>query len=87
MGGYFEEINPCVLQKSPAIPGITIPTSSRSSFTSTLRRRSGASSSKIADQTQARVLGHDEGPNGSLTAHVACTSEVVARRLTDRWSI
>ena len=42
--------------------------------------------SNIADQTQAQVLGHDEGPNDLLTAHVGCTSDVVARRLTDRWS-
>lgn len=41
---------------------------------------------KIGDQTQARCLGHDEGPDDLITAHVACTSEAVARRLSDRWS-
>ena len=41
---------------------------------------------RIADQTQSKVLGHDEGPDGLLTVHVACASPVVARRLEARWS-
>ena len=41
---------------------------------------------RVADQTQAKIVGHDEGPGGLVTVHVACASAVVARRLKDRWS-
>lgn len=39
-----------------------------------------------ADQTQVRVLGHDEGSHGRIVMHVACTSELVQRRLAGRWA-
>jgi hypothetical protein len=41
---------------------------------------------RIGDQTQAQVLGHDDAGGELLVAHVACTSDAVARRLTVRWS-
>lgn len=39
-----------------------------------------------ADQTQVRVLGHDEGSHGRFVMHVGCTSELVQRRLASRWA-
>ncbi len=41
---------------------------------------------KVSDQTQARVLGHDEAGNDMIDAHVATTTADVLRRLTARWS-
>ena len=40
----------------------------------------------VGDQTQAQVLGHDDIGGDLLVAHLGCTSETVARRLTARWS-
>jgi hypothetical protein len=39
-----------------------------------------------ADQTQVRVLGHDEAGNGRIVAHVACTSADAKRRIENRWA-
>ncbi len=40
----------------------------------------------VADQTQVRVLGHDEAGNGWIVAHVGCTSKAAKRRLEKRWA-
>lgn len=40
----------------------------------------------VRDQTQAQVLGHDEGANDLIVAHVACTSDTVCHRLVGRWA-
>ena len=42
---------------------------------------------RIADQTLAVVIGHDEGPDGLITVHAACACAVVARRLEARWAV
>ena len=37
------------------------------------------------DQTQVQVLGHDLADDDRIVAHVGCTSDVVKRRLENRW--
>ena len=39
-----------------------------------------------ADQTQVRVLGHDEGSHGQIMVHVACASDEAKRRIESRWA-
>lgn len=41
---------------------------------------------RVANQTQVRVLGHDEAGNGRIVAHVGCTSEVAKCRIENRWA-
>lgn len=41
---------------------------------------------RAADQTQVRVLGHDEAAGGLIIVHVAATSESVLRRFESRWT-
>lgn len=40
----------------------------------------------VADQTQVRVLGHDEGSHGQIVVHVACASAEAKRRIESRWA-
>ncbi len=40
----------------------------------------------LADQTQVRVLGHDEGSHGQVVAHVAYASAEMKRRIESRWA-
>ena len=42
---------------------------------------------RVADQTQVRLLGHDEADDGLLVVHVACVGEDARRRFTQRWSV
>lgn len=39
-----------------------------------------------ADQTQVRVLGHDEGNHGQIVVHVGCASAEAKRRIESRWA-
>jgi hypothetical protein len=41
---------------------------------------------KAADQTQIKVVGHDEADGGLITVHVAATSEEAFHRFARRWS-
>ena len=41
---------------------------------------------RVADQTQVRVLGHDEGDDGLILVHVACTTEAARDRFERRWA-
>lgn len=40
----------------------------------------------LADQTQVRVLGHDEGSHGQIVVHVGCVSAEAKRRIESRWA-
>ena len=40
----------------------------------------------VSDQTQAKVLGHDDLGGEFIVAHVACTSDAVLGRLRERWA-
>lgn len=42
---------------------------------------------RVADQTQVRLLGHDEDDDGLLVVHVACVGEVARRRFVRRWAL
>jgi len=41
---------------------------------------------RAADQTQVRLLGHDEADEGRIVVHVACTSNDAKRRIENRWA-
>jgi hypothetical protein len=41
---------------------------------------------RAADQTQVKVVGHDEADGELLTVHVAATSEEAFKRFARRWS-
>ena len=41
---------------------------------------------RVADQTQARLLGHDETYDGLLVVHVAFVDEEARRYFAERWS-
>jgi hypothetical protein len=41
---------------------------------------------RVADQTQARVIGHDESDHGLIVVHIACTNDDAKRRIERRWS-
>jgi hypothetical protein len=41
---------------------------------------------RAADQTQVRVLGHDEADGGLIVVHVACTDAEARRRFERRWT-
>jgi len=38
-----------------------------------------------ADQTQIRILGHDESDHGLIVIHIACTTNDAKRRIEKRW--
>lgn len=40
---------------------------------------------RAADQTQVKVIGHDEADDGLLVVHVACTTEIARKRFERRW--
>jgi hypothetical protein len=40
----------------------------------------------VADQTQVRVLGHDEAGGGQIVVHIACTTDEARRRFESRWA-
>lgn len=42
---------------------------------------------RTAQQTQMRVLGHDEADDGLLVVHVAATTEVALKLYERRWSV
>lgn len=42
---------------------------------------------RTANQTQMRVLGHDEAADGLLVVHVAATTEVALKFYERRWSV
>lgn len=41
---------------------------------------------RAADQTQVRVLGHDEAGGGLIVVHVAAATEAAKRRFESRWA-
>jgi hypothetical protein len=42
---------------------------------------------RVAQQTQVRLLGHDEADDGLLVVHVACTTEMARDFFSRRWSV